>query len=139
MEKVIVREPGTGLVILPNATSTRMTHTGDLLSSLRMQHVIEAAQQKFDYIIIDLPPLGPVVDARAAQYLLDAFVFVAEWGKTPRSVVRSALETDLSIYQKVVGVILNKVDPEALKFYEGQSSTDYYSERYSNYYRNAAE
>ncbi len=53
--------------------------------------------------------------------------------------MRATLESDVGIYNKVAGVILNKVDYELLKFYENQSSSGYYMERYGNYYRQAAE
>ena len=64
----------------------------------------------FDYIIVDLPPLGPVVDVRAAGSLFDAFLFVVEWGRTPRIMVQNILASDNALYEKCVGVIFNKVN-----------------------------
>jgi succinoglycan biosynthesis transport protein ExoP len=134
VENVLIKEPESGLMLLPTVKSRRVTHSGDLLSSVRMRQIIDKARQGFDYVIIDLPPLGPIVDVRAAQSMFDAFIFVIEWGETSRSVVRSTFESDGDIYDKTVGVILNKVDPEGLRLYEGHGSKEYYSDSYKNYY-----
>jgi hypothetical protein len=44
-----------------------------------MANLLAAAREKYDYIFIDLPPLQPVVDAKAAAHLIDRFIFVVEW------------------------------------------------------------
>ena len=49
-----------------------------------MRNVLAEAGKSFEYIIVDLPPLGPIVDVRAAASLFDAFIFIVEWGRTPR-------------------------------------------------------
>ena len=79
-------------------------------------------------------PIGPVIDVRAAADMVDAFVFVVEWGKTPRSLVRSTLEVETEVMDKCVGVILNKVVQEKMKLYEGSEYRNYYDSKYSKYY-----
>lgn len=131
----LLGEPETGLHILPASTGQRLTHTGDLLASRAMARFLAQVATDYDYVIFDLPPLGPVVDVRAAAKYFDAFVFLVEWGRTSRDVVTTTLRRDAAIYQKTLGVILNKVDDKALTLYESHGSKDYYTNQYKAYYR----
>ena len=66
---------------------------------------------------------------------IDAFIFVAEWGMTSRGAVRTALAEERPISDKLIGVILNKVDMKKLKIYEHKGSSRYYRQLYDNYYK----
>ena len=83
-----------------------------------------------------MPPLGPVVDVRAAASLFDAFLLVIEWGRTPRVIVENILASDSVVYEKCVGAVFNKVNLRKVNLYEGYGSKDYYRSRYSQYYHN---
>jgi succinoglycan biosynthesis transport protein ExoP len=99
-----------------------------------MHGIVAGAGKAFDYVVIDLPPLGPVVDVRAAASLFDAFLLVVEWGRTPRMVVHNILASDNALYEKCVGVLFNKVNLKKVNLYEGYGSKDYYYSHYSKYY-----
>ncbi|MGB3645643.1 MAG: polysaccharide biosynthesis tyrosine autokinase [Mesorhizobium sp.] len=124
----------TRLAILPTVIRGRLPHTGELISGPGMRDLIEQARQSFDYIVVDLPPLGPVVDARAFAPLADGFVLVAEWGATPRMLVRSALQADPQIAAKTLGLVLNKTDIKQLPRYGLSGSAEQYLDRYTSYY-----
>jgi succinoglycan biosynthesis transport protein ExoP len=113
----------------------RLPHSSDLLASRVMAGLLEEAKTHFDYIVLDLPPLGPVVDARAVGPMLDASLAVIEWGRTSRRVVQTTFATHPELVEKCLGVILNKVDTEKLKLYRSYGSGDYYYNRYSAYYQ----
>lgn len=125
----------TGMAFLPAVVKHRVPHSSELLSSVAMRKLLSTLSASADYIIIDLPPLGPVVDARAMASRIDGFVYVTEWGKTARRVVRQTLDTEPLIRQKCLGVILNKVDQEKMNLYRSYGSTEYYYSRYSEYYQ----
>jgi succinoglycan biosynthesis transport protein ExoP len=118
----LLTEPDSNLDVLPITTKKRLWNSAELLSSPKMQTLLDQASQDYDYIVIDLPPIGPVVDVKAAAGLFDGFVFVVEWGKTARSVVMNSLMEDEQLYDKCVGVILNKVIGEQLRLYNCPSS-----------------
>jgi succinoglycan biosynthesis transport protein ExoP len=99
-----------------------------------MVRLLDEAKLNFDYIVLDLPPLGPVVDARAISPLLDTVLMVVEWGRTSRKVVRSTLLNEARLYDKCAGVILNKVNAKKMKLYRDYGSDEYYQSRYSAYY-----
>lgn len=125
----------TKLAFLPAVVKRRIPHSSELLASMGMAQVLTAATQNFDYVILDLPPLGPVVDARAIASKVDGFLFVVEWGKTARHVIRQTLANEPLIAEKCLGVVLNKVDSEKMKLYREYGSSEYYYSRYSRYYQ----
>jgi succinoglycan biosynthesis transport protein ExoP len=127
-------ENKTKLAIIPTVLHRNLRHTSEILSSPGMKKLLDEARNVFDYIVIDLPPLGPVVDAKAFAPLADGFVMVAEWGVTPRALVKSILQSETEIAPKVLGLVLNKVDMKRLAKYSSYGSSEHFMERYSNYY-----
>jgi succinoglycan biosynthesis transport protein ExoP len=109
-------------------------HVNDLISSPAMQQLIEEARQAFDYVIVDLPPLAPVIDAKAFEPLADGFLFVVEWGRTPASLVRDLLAAESRIDAKTIGVILNKTDMDTLPRYSDAGTAEKYRDLYQQYY-----
>ena len=79
--------------------------------------------------------LLPAPHGRSVAPMLEAFVLVAEWGRTMRKAVRSSLASEQGVREKCVGVILNKVEGYKLRRYESFGSIEYYSGKYSGYYR----
>lgn len=124
----------TKLAIIPAVLRGQFSHTSELLSSAGMRRFIDNAKETFEYIVVDLPPLGPVVDAKAFAPLVDGFVLVAEWGRTPRAMVRSLLEQEPYVANKVVGAVLNKVDLKKLAKYGSLGGSEKFFDRYSTYY-----
>jgi len=99
------------------------------------RNVLAEAGRTFEYVIVDLPPLGPIVDVRAAASLFDAFLFIVEWGRTPRAVARNVFASDAAMYEKCFGVIFNKVNLSKVRLYENYGSKYYYYRHYDKYYR----
>ncbi|MDX8458686.1 polysaccharide biosynthesis tyrosine autokinase [Mesorhizobium humile] len=129
----------TKLAIIPAVLRGQFSHTSELLGSAGMRRFIENAKETFEYIIVDLPPLGPVVDAKAFAPLVDGFVLVTEWGRTPRNMVRSMLESEPYIANKVIGAVLNKVDLKKLAKYGSLGGSERFFDRYSSYYLDKSE
>ena len=129
----------TKLAIIPAVLRGQFSHTSELLSSAGMRRFIENAKETFEYIVVDLPPLGPVVDAKAFAPLADGFVLVTEWGRTPRAMVRSMLESEPYIANKIIGVVLNKVNLKRLAKYGSLGGSEKFFDRYSSYYLEKSE
>jgi succinoglycan biosynthesis transport protein ExoP len=134
LKDVLLLDSKTKLAFLPAVVKRRVPHSSDLLSSSIMVNMLDELKAHFDYIVLDLPPLGPVVDARAISPMLDASLAVIEWGRTSRRVVRTTFAVQPELMQKCIGVVLNKVDTEKLKLYRSYGSGEYYYNRYSAYY-----
>ena len=138
LQDVLLLSEKTGMLFAPAVVRHRVPHSSELLSSKAMRDLLDLARSKFDYIILDLPPLAPVVDARGIEPLVDDFVFVIEWGKISRRFVTTTLSRDDDIRKKCVGAILNKVDAKKMKLYETDGSESYHLSRYISYYSDAS-
>ncbi len=82
------------------------------LSSDSLLAAVTDAAERFDWIVLDTPPIGLLPDARHMTRVADAVVFVVAAGVAPYHVVQSAL-ADLGP-ERIVGVVLNRVDPHAV-------------------------
>jgi succinoglycan biosynthesis transport protein ExoP len=121
----------SGLDVLPCALSTRLPNAAELLGSPEMEQLLVAARKAYDYIVIEIAPIMSVVDIKMIERFVDRFVFVVEWGQTKRSLVLEALSEAEIIRERVAGIVLNKVDPFALRMseaYKGKRFKDYYQE-----------
>lgn len=132
---LLLRDPKTGMAFLPTVIKHRVPHSSELLSSPAMRSILTLLSSEADYIVLDLPPIGPVVDARAIASRVDGFLLVVEWGKTARNLVRQLLRSEIEIRAKCLGVILNKVDNRKLKLYRSFGSSEYYQSQYTKYYQ----
>jgi succinoglycan biosynthesis transport protein ExoP len=131
---MLVYEPDSTLALLPAVIQGRVPHTSEFLASPGMRSVLQqAVDANFTFVLVDLPPLAPVVDARAMMPLLDGVLLVVEWGKTSRALIRSALQSS-GVGEKCIGVLLNKVALKKLKFYENYGPDGYYGAKSSKYY-----
>jgi succinoglycan biosynthesis transport protein ExoP len=133
IEDVLCSDPETGLKFLPAVVKRWVTNSSDLLGSARMKDILGAVSKQFDCIIVDLPPLGAVVDARTISPQIDGFVMVVEWGKTRFDVLEEALANLGSIEDRIIGGVLNKVDFKALSSIDRYSPGYYHNEMYGRY------
>jgi succinoglycan biosynthesis transport protein ExoP len=124
----------TKLAILPVLPNDHLMHTSELLASQGMFNLMENARKMFDYVVVDLAPLGPVIDAKAFAPQVDGFLFVSEWGTTPTNVVRDILNAEPQIKSKILGVILNKTDMAELGKFSNFGGSERYRGKYTSYY-----
>lgn len=126
-------ERTTELALLPAVLPTRLPHSSQILASPAMKLVFDRLREAFDYIIVDLSPLAPIVDVRAMAHLVDSFVFVVEWGRTKIDVAEHALANAHSVYENLLGVVLNKADMDTFGRYESNRGSYYYNRYYARY------
>jgi polysaccharide biosynthesis transport protein len=110
-------EASTGFAFLPSTFATDEPGAGEIAATPAFRNILNDASKHYDLTIIDLPPLGPVSDARALQPVLDGAVMVLEWGKMSKVLLRSTLSADPTLYQKILGTVLNKTNMRALEKY----------------------
>ena len=82
-------DPLSPLVVL-TAGERSAIPTDQLINSKALQELIENLRREFDVIIIDTPPLLPVVDTRYLVRHADAVVQVVRYGTTTQGEVRAA-------------------------------------------------
>lgn len=137
LSALLRQETESGLQLLPCIYAKEDSRVAEGFSSATFHALLQSSDQSFEYIVIDLPPIGPVVSARGMASAIDAFIIVVEWGVTSRGAVRAALAREHAISEKLLGVILNKVDMKKLKIYEHFGSDGYYNKHYENYYKHS--
>jgi polysaccharide biosynthesis transport protein len=98
----------------------------EFLVSDGVRTMFEELRRQYDYIVVDLPPLTPVIDVRASTVTIDAYVLVVEWGKTSTETVQSALASAQGVHHKLLGAILNKTDLRSMHRYTPHHNTECY-------------
>ena len=101
------------------------TNSTELLGNSRFEELITALKKTFDYVIVDTPPLGSVVDAAVAAKRCDGSVLVISEGKDSRKMAKSVLEQLKAANSNFLGVAMNNVEVR---------KNNYYYNRYYNYY-----
>jgi succinoglycan biosynthesis transport protein ExoP len=130
---VLVVEESSGISVLPSGLDTKTPHTHELLASAAMKALVDDLLKRFDYVIIDLPPLLPVVDARATTAYVDSYIYVVEWGLMKIDAVRHALSSAPELYENLLGVVINKADMSVIRRYERYRSHYYNNKYYAQY------
>jgi capsular exopolysaccharide synthesis family protein len=92
------------------------------LTSERMKAVVEEATARFDWVIIDTPPVGLLPDAQLLARLADGALVVIGAGKTPYTLVQRVINELGS--ENIIGTVLNRVEEGLLP------ATGYYKEYY---------
>jgi receptor protein-tyrosine kinase len=118
--------PAVHLDFVPSGGIVKQT--AELLSSARMRAALAAAAERYDVVLVDSPPIFPVADTSLLATMVDGVVLVVRGERTPRHLTREAIARLRFMQAKILGVVLNGVDPGARQ----------YSYRYSYYFRDAA-
>ncbi len=79
----------------------------ELLSSKRMEQILEALKGSYDYVVLDLPPVGEVSDALAVANLLDGILVVARQDYCTTPALTACLEQFEFIKAKILGIVYN--------------------------------
>lgn len=131
---VAVHDEATGLIVLPAVVGADSLKARDFISSSGLKTLVDALRNQFDYVIVDLPPFGPVIDALAVMPLTDAFILVTDWGRTPRRLVRSLIENEPMLGAHIAGVVLNNVDFAELPRFSQTDASERFMGTYDRFY-----
>jgi capsular exopolysaccharide synthesis family protein len=112
---VITKDPATRTYVIP--AGSMVPNAADLLMSQRMRDLIAELRGEFEYIVMDTPPLLPVVDALALATVADKVLLIVEWGQTSRASISEAFKVLRPEAHRVAGIVLNKVDLSQLQGY----------------------
>ena len=91
---------------------------------------VDDLRKDHDYVLIDFSPVAPIVDVRAATQIVDSFIYVIEWGRTQMNLVQHQLSGFPELYDRLLGVVLNKADVRVLERYETYYGKNYYGGQY---------
>ncbi len=130
----LVKDPKSDVLVLAPGKAAYV-NASDVLSSQRMKNIVSALRERFDYVIVDAPPVMAVADARQISQFVETTLFVVRWNKTPVKVVKAALKLLDAVQAEIAGVVMQGVD---LKRYSrvgyGDSGYYYHYSKYGSYY-----
>lgn len=133
LAEALWRDPKTNLALLPTVRNKPIFHTSEILSAAPTKQLFDTLRATYDYVVVDLPPLAPVVDVRTTTALIDCFILAVEWASTKTDVVQHALHTAPNLHEALIGAVLNKTDMQAIKRYENYHSDYYSNEHFGRY------
>jgi capsular exopolysaccharide synthesis family protein len=107
----------------------------ELLSTSHMDELIEIGKHNCDYVIVDCPPVGMVVDAAIVAPKCDGCMIMIESGKIKYRHAQEVVGKMRATGCPILGVILNKVDYKGSGKYYGRYYGKYYGQKYGGYYQ----
>jgi len=124
LDLVTVPHPAIpNLVAIP--TGPLPPNPADLLSSHKLADAIRQLRSEYKFIVIDSPPIMAATDAVIVSVQADGVLLVVRSGETPKEAFTRARDLLISVKCRLLGVVLNAVDPSAPDYY--------YSYRYYPY------
>ncbi|WP_395671346.1 GumC family protein [Phenylobacterium sp.] len=134
LNEALYHDAKTGLFILP-ASGKSVPY--DLFSNPDTDAVFRELADRFDYVILDAPPILGVADARILAAKADRVLYLVQWNKTPLRAAQSAVDILQECGANVAGALLTKVNVKGQARYGYGDSSDYYG-YFKNYYIAAA-
>jgi polysaccharide biosynthesis transport protein len=116
-EDAITMVPGTRLSVLPAGTPA--PSPADLMTGSAMRHMLEHLRDRYDWIILDTPPVAAVADPLVLATYADGVVVVAGAETSSRTVVREALLQIAGTGARALGVLLNRAHLRRHSYYYG--------------------
>jgi polysaccharide biosynthesis transport protein len=126
LERAILLDRSSGLSILPSPAITKdVDSITELMFSERIIDILDYLRQRYELIIVDSPPLVPLVDGRALAELADRIVLALAWDQTPQEVLSHAVDLLSPVRDRILGTVLTRVDLSRLRFYDYYRSSAY--------------
>lgn len=118
-------------------TGQSAPNPSELLGNQRFKDLISYGREHFDYVIIDCPPLGSVIDAAIIAQECDGAIIVIETDNASYKIVQRVKKQLEQSGCKILGAVLNKVEMGGKGY--GYYGKGYYGNYYGKYYGNYGE
>jgi capsular exopolysaccharide synthesis family protein len=102
----------------------------ELLGSTRFKDFLTTLGQRFDWVVLDSPPVMAVTDASVIAHRTNGVLFVVGCEQVSRHIVANAIEQLLGSKATILGAVLNRVNLRRNPYYYSH----YYKREYANYY-----
>ena len=112
LDDVIHHCPPLPYPVLPAGQMVRVS--SNALNSPRLGMLFQEARERFDYIVVDTPPMLPFPDCRFIKKWVDGFVLLVTAHKTPRKLVDESLAVIGP--KKLIGLVFNNDDQPSFAY-----------------------
>ena len=135
IKKYIPDDESIGFSVLPSGDVP--PNPSELLNSDRMSKLMAKLRTMFDFVVIDLPPVGAVTDAQAISRLVDGMLIVLREDHTSKYVLEDCVQQLKLTNTRILGFVVNgSVDGASKGYsYNKYGKYGYYNSSYSNYYK----
>lgn len=108
----------------------------ELLSSARMKAALKAMRKVYDYVVLDLPPIGEVSDALAVANETDGMLLVVRENYCDRISLSETVHQFEFINAKILGTVVNCTDEHSGKYGKRYYKRYYkrYGKKYASHY-----
>ena len=107
LENTVVQMKNTNLFLLLQRRSTR--NSTDISGSDGMAALIQKAKARFDFVVIDTPPMSVAPDVECIMELTDASLLVAQQNMVQTDVINHAITALQGAQSKLLGCVVNNV------------------------------
>jgi len=101
----------------------------EIIGSDKAEFLMDVLKQRYDFIVVDTPPVLPATDALLMAPRTDGVVLVVRSGHTNKKVIKEVVEKFRTAKLPILGVLLNRVDVKKGGYYY-----KYYQKYYAAYY-----
>jgi len=130
--------PVEGLKLRLESTETRTLHLivpatlpqhpPFILSQPEIRELVEYLRTRYDWVLVDAPPVTSVTDPVIIASLVDTILFVIKHNYVDKRIVKNSLAALSKVNANVMGAVLNDLDLKKMSYYSYQSYYRYYSE-----------
>jgi capsular exopolysaccharide synthesis family protein len=125
LRQVILPDSATSLSVLPAPMSEQTQVSSEFVYSDAAGIILNELRHHYETIIIDAPPLMPLVDSAALGEHADGVVMTVAWDRTPTDLVVRALGQLAPLQDRVLGTVLTRVDLKRMRHYDYYFSSAY--------------
>ncbi|MHB0999893.1 MAG: GumC family protein [Armatimonadota bacterium] len=119
MEEVLVATEIENLLILPAGSTP--SNPSELLGSARMRSIVSQLSEHADFVIFDTPSVMAFTDAVVLSQVVDGVILVVRAQQVPRGSELQVRNLLNKANAKILGVVLNDVQPELVDSYHYHS------------------
>ena len=106
----------------------------ELLGNAQMKQMLDTLSERYEYILIDTPPVGIVSDACEVACLTHGVLFLVRQGETDKDVVQRCVKQLEFANGKILGFVLNDAGGKGSRRYGGYKYSKYYRYKYYKTY-----
>lgn len=115
ISEFIIKSEFENVYVLPSGATP--PNPAELISSKRMEQLIEEMERVFDLVVFDTPPVLAVADSQIMAGKVDGTLFVLRKGVDTKEQIQSANERMNSVNANILGAIYNRIEPNDDAYY----------------------
>jgi non-specific protein-tyrosine kinase len=128
VNRAAIKTAQTGLSVIPSGPLP--PNPAEVIGSAKMKLLIQLLTTRFDYVVIDSPPILAVTDAVVLNTRVDRSIIVASSGRTRRNQLKQVVQRLQEVRSNnIAGVVLNRLTQSSGEYYHYYYQSGYYGDQ----------